>query len=326
MPVFVKLLGLTPLFTFTTNPMAITCKANGNSFVFSGLDDPEKLKSIAGITSIWAEEATETTKQDMMQLDLRLRGITRNYKQIIMSFNPIAATHWINRDFCQAQRDNATILKTTYRDNRFIDADYIKVLKELAGQDENYFQIYSEGEWGVLKDIIYKSFFRIDKWPTGIEERWYGVDFGFNAPTAIVEIGTKDEAIYLDEKLYERGLTNQDLIGKMEALKIDRDRPIYCDNAEPDRIKEIRRAGFNARKADKRSVKSTIDFCKTKRIYSLKSNDNINRENLAYKYREDKDGNVLDEPLKFNDHSMDAMGYGIYTHLKKNAGVTAELI
>lgn len=318
--------GITKFFTFTTNPMEIINRANGSMFVFAGLDDPEKLKSIAGITSVWFEEATEGTKQDFMQLDLRLRGQTASYKQIVLSFNPIAATHWLNRDFCQQERANATILRTTYRDNNFIDDDYKRVLAELAGQDENYFKIYSEGEWGVLKDIVYKPFFLIDKWPAGIGERWYGLDFGFNAPSALIEIGHRDDAHYLREKIYKRGLTNQDLIGEMENVGIDREDPIYCDPSEPDRIKELRRAGFNARKADKKSVKNIHDFCKRQRIYSLKSNDNTNRENLAYKYKEDKDGNVLDEPVKFNDHAMDAMGYGIYTHHKKAAGISAELI
>ncbi len=75
--------------------MKIIFKANGAIIDFLGLDDREKLKSIEGITSIWIEEATELTKEDFLQVDLRLRGRTKSYKQIMLSFNPISSLHWI---------------------------------------------------------------------------------------------------------------------------------------------------------------------------------------------------------------------------------------
>lgn len=87
---------LTKFFKVQKSTMDITC-INGNQLIASGLDDVEKLKSISGITSIWIEEATELEEEDSKQLDLRLRGVTQNYKQIIYSYNPIDIDHWLNK-------------------------------------------------------------------------------------------------------------------------------------------------------------------------------------------------------------------------------------
>ena len=136
---------------------------NGNEIITAGLDDAEKIKSIAGITAIWLEEATEFTLQDFEQLDLRLRGHCDSYFQIILSFNPIHEKHWIKKRFWDApvfnqqgvneggQYDSETMLNivTTYKDNKFIDADYKRKLEKLITSNQNLYRIYALGEWGL---------------------------------------------------------------------------------------------------------------------------------------------------------------------------------
>ena len=102
----------------------------------------------------------------------------------------------------------------------------------------------------------------------------------------------------------------------MENLIPDKDRSIYADSAEPARIEEIRRAGFNIYPSDK-SIKDGIDFIKRQKLHILKDSVNLIKEIGGYKYKEDKDGNVMDEPVKFRDHLVDAMRYAIYTHKRK---------
>jgi phage terminase large subunit len=104
---------------------------NGAEIITSGLDDVEKLKSITNITSVWIEEATELDEGDLTQLDLRLRGISPYYKQIMISFNPISETHFLKKRFFDIGQDDAMTLKTTYLDNKFIDEEYIKTLTGL---------------------------------------------------------------------------------------------------------------------------------------------------------------------------------------------------
>lgn len=286
--------------------------ANGNEFLSAGMDDREKLKSIYGITSVWVEEATELDYEDFSQLDLRLRGKSRNYKQIILTYNPVNSHHWLNTKHFK----NEFRFRTTYKDNRYIDEQYIGVLNNLKEQNEEYYNIYALGEWGVLKNIIYKPFEIVVSFPSVFDETIYGLDFGYNNQTALVEVNIKDNVFYLSELIYECGLTNSDLIKKMRTLIIKRGNYIYCDSAEANRIEELKRAGFNVFQADK-SVKDGIDFIKTCKIFSRPENTGINKEVLSYCYKQDKDGNLFDEPIKFNDHTMDAIRYAIYTHFRK---------
>lgn len=125
--------------------------ANGNEIITTGLDDVEKLKSIHAVTGMWLEEATELEQSDLDQLDLRLRGETANYKQIIITFNPIDETHWLHKVFFENKVENSFIHWSNYECNDFIDSDYLKVLHERISGDENMYRIYVLGKWGRIK-------------------------------------------------------------------------------------------------------------------------------------------------------------------------------
>lgn len=140
-------MGLSHEFTVNKSEMRFIHNS-GNEILLAGLDDVEKLKSITGITSIWIEEATELLESDFDQLDLRLRGETENYKQIILSFNPIDEGHWLKKRFFDNAPDNCTALRTTFKDNYFIDDEYRRVLDQKASVSPNLFRIYYLGEWG----------------------------------------------------------------------------------------------------------------------------------------------------------------------------------
>jgi len=292
-----------------------------NEMLFKGLDDPEKIKSYES-NYIWVEEMTDITIDDFRQLMLRLRRKTDGVNQFFGSFNPISELHWIKRKLFKGM-PNVAILHTTYKDNPFLDPEYIKEIEDLKNQDENYYRIYALGEWGMLKTIIYTNYEVIDykDYPTYEEadEVIYGMDFGYNNPSAIIEIIIKDGVYYEKELLYETGLTNQDLIARAEKLIPDKNKEIYADSAEPDRIKEFQNAGFNIFPSDKGkgSVKDGIDFVKRQKIKITNDSPHLIKEKQSYKYKEDKDGNVLDEPVKFADHLMSAERYAIKTHANK---------
>lgn len=139
--------GLQDYVTENKTDMSFTF-SNGNEIITTGLDDPEKIKSIFAITSIWIEEATELEKGDFDQLDLRLRGETEFYKQIIVCFNPISETHWIKAELFDKQVENCTILHSTYINNKFLDQEYIETLNKRVASDENLHRIYVLGAWG----------------------------------------------------------------------------------------------------------------------------------------------------------------------------------
>lgn len=291
----------------------------GSEIISASLDDVEKLKSIHGITSIWIEEASELTLEDFIQIDLRLRGETQSYKQIMLSFNPISRLHWLHDRFFTKEDSLVTTFKSTYKDNKFRGEEYDRILESLKEQDENFYRIYALGEWGELGDIIYKNWIIEKEWPEFKTDSIYGVDFGFNSESAVVKVCEKDQEYWIEEKLYQTKLTNSDLIEKLkdivpkERWEID---PIYVDTAEPNRLEEIRRAGFYCLPSDK-SVKDGIDFCKRHKLHLHQESVSLHKEIANYSYKKDKDNHVVDEPVKFRDHCMDALRYAIYTHFGK---------
>jgi len=136
--------------------MALTFP-NGSVILFAGLDDVEKLKSIYNVTGIWIEEASELLESDFNQLDIRLRGQTEHYKQIILSFNPISINHWLKRRFFDQTDERVRTSETTYKDNKFLDAENIRVLESYKDTDEYYYTVYCLGQWGTTGRSVFNG-------------------------------------------------------------------------------------------------------------------------------------------------------------------------
>lgn len=149
--------GLRDLFKIYEGDKRIVCISNDNEILFAGLDDVEKLKSINKITGVWVEEASELNERDLDQLDIRLRGRTKNYKQIILSFNPISALHWLKRKYFDKQKKNSTVKHTTYKDNKFLDQENIDVLEAFKESDYYYYSVYALGEWGIVGKTVFNG-------------------------------------------------------------------------------------------------------------------------------------------------------------------------
>jgi phage terminase large subunit len=239
----IEQMGMQGLFRYSTAPtgeMTISC-INGSKIIFRGLDNKEKLKSIKDITGLWLEEASDFTLDDFTQLDLRLRGKhINNYKQVILSFNPISSKHWLKKRFFDTKDEDATVIHTTYNDNKYLDDKYISVLENLKKTNYSYYQIYALGKWGVLKGLIYTKYTIIDELPKDSEIHRFGVDFGFNHPTACTEIKIDGDNLYLDQILYESLLTNTELIRKLKSQAPHlMELKGYLDSAEPARIADF---------------------------------------------------------------------------------------
>jgi phage terminase large subunit len=302
------------LFRVNKSDMEITRVDGGSQFVFAGLDDVEKLKSIQGITDIWIEEATEITQEDFQQLNLRLRGKGGPSKHIIMSFNPVSALSWIKKFFFDTTSDNLKILKTTYKHNRFIDDEDKAEIERLKTVDPVYYQIYALGNWGVIGNLVYTNYVEeeFDRDAFNDSQIYQGLDWGYNDPSAFIKVGYKDGEIYIMNSLYVKGLTNTELMSVAGGEKwIDRKKIIIADSSEPARIKEWRNHDWKVRpaKKGKDSVKFGIDFIRRHKIHIHPENQDYINEIQGYAYREDKDGHVLEEPIDFNDHLMAAKRY-----------------
>lgn len=304
--------GLDELFGFNLSDMTITCK-NGSQILFSGLDDVEKLKSITGITSVWIEEATEITLEDFEQVNLRLRGQTAYRKQIYLTFNPISSKHWLKGRFFDRETDDTLIVHSTYLDNHFIDEEYKKVLEELIETDKRLYDVYALGKWGVLEGLIYDRYETIKELPEEYEYRRYGLDFGYKNAMALVEVKIIGKDAYIRELFYQNEKTTDDLIGFMKSEVISTRDHIRADAAEPDRIEQICRNGFNAVPA-KKNVLAGIDAVKSYNLYITEDSINLLREIDSYRWAQDRNGTPLDQPVKVDDHAMDALRYALFIH------------
>jgi phage terminase large subunit len=145
-------------------------------------------------------------------------------------------------------------------------------------------------------------------------ETVYGLDFGFNVPTALVKVTFKENAAYAKEILYETRLTTADLIERLTNLGIDKYDEIYCDAAEPKTIEELSRHGFNTKPANK-DVTEGIRTVKGTPLFIQQDSVNLLKELKNYRWKTDRNGNKLDAPVKFNDHITDALRYAIFSKL-----------
>lgn len=314
--------GLADLFEFRVSPLEIKC-VNGNRIIFKGMDDPEKVKSIFGISGVWIEEASQINPHEFEQLNLRIRGDNlKNYVQYILTFNPVSEHNWLKKRFFDFYDEDAFILKTTYKDNPFLDKQYHKNMEKLKETNLEYYSVYALGDWGVLGHLIYKNYtvkdISIDS--SDYEIVYSGLDFGFNDPSAYIRIGIKDDELYIFKEFYKRELTNTELIEEIGKIHPKKDW-LICDSAEQDRIKEFKQKGFNRLKGAKKgkgSIKDGIDHIKSHKIYIHPNCTEFIREIQGYTWKQDKDGNIYDEPDKnCSDHLLDAMRYAMELKKKK---------
>lgn len=278
---------------------------------FLSLDDPQKIRGRKRDIA-WLNEANEFSFEDFKQINMRTT------QKLILDYNPSDEYHWIYDNI--EPRPETMFVKTTYKDNPFLSEEIIKEIEWLKQVDDNAWRVYGMGERGASGVNIYPSFEITADWPEEAESV-YGLDFGHNNPSSLVEVKiTEDEEygkrLWVRQLMYEKKLTTQDIISRLEKLIDESWAPIYGDSSSPDRIDAIFRAGFNVKGADKRnySVKDGIDFCKQHRIMVHQDSEDLIREIRGYKWRTDTNDRVLDEPVKFMDHALDAMRYAAYTH------------
>ena len=318
------------------SPLKLTCKANGNQIIFRGMNDDkqrEKLKSITfqrgKLTDVWCEEATELTQADLEIIDDRLRGeLPRGqFYQIRMTFNPVNKNHWIKKVFFDIPDPNVLTHHSTYLMNRFIDDAYRARMERRKLVDPEGYTIYGLGEWGEIGGLILHNWEirEVSQNLNDYDDIAIGQDFGFNHANAILLLGIKDDDIYILSEIYVFEKETAEIIPLALEAGIPKNKTMWCDSAEPDRIKMWKSAGFRARGVDKGgskgSVNAQIDWLKgivdkdktvKRKIYVHPHCVNTIKELQQWKWKkDDKSGEYLDEPVPFQDDAMAALRYGV---------------
>ena len=321
-------------WTILKSPLQITCRINGNMIIFRGMNDDkqrEKLKSITfqkgKLTDVWIEEATELTQADFEIIDDRLRGELPEgqFYQIRMTFNPVNKNHWIKKVFFDRQDDDVLTHHSTYLMNRFIDDAYKRRMERRKEVDPEGYLIYGLGEWGEIGGLILHNWEvkELSQNLNDYDDVAIGQDFGFNHANAILLLGIKDDNIYILKEVICYEKETAEIIPL--AYDIPRNKTMWCDSAEPDRIKTWKGAGFRAKGVDKGgskgSVKAQIDWLKgvvekgkviQRKIYVDPSCTHTIKELQQWKWKKDeRTGEYLDEPVPIEDDAMAALRYGV---------------
>lgn len=311
----IEIWGLTSEFDFNKTDRTMTWEHNGAQFMFSGLDNVEKLKSIEGVTSIWAEEATELTQEDFEQLDLRLRGNFGCLKQIILTFNPISDQHWVKDMFFDDPIEGVFTLHTTYLDNAFIDEEYKLVMQNKKKSNPRFYKIYALGEWGTAEGLVFNNITTRMIRESEIRglDAAQGLDFGYtNDPTAFHEsyVDVKHKKIFVYDGFYEKGLSNSEIATNIIELKLHKHMTV-ADSSEPKSIDYIRTKGVKiqgARKG-KDSINSGIDFLQDYEIIVNSHLVEFKTEFDNYSWALDKSGKATNKPCDDFNHFIDSLRY-----------------
>ena len=295
------------------NKSELTYKLNNNLIEFISIDMSQKIRGRKR-NVLWLNEANEFTQEDWIQLSLRT---TEN---IYLDFNPSDPYSSIYDNVIS--RDDCTFIKSTYLDNPFLPPDTIREIERLRELDSNYWKIYGLGDIAQPTETIFRQFNLCNSIPSEASLVAVGMDFGYsNDPTAIVEVHKINDELYINELLYSKGLTNQDIAEKLKELNVSTRTEIIYDSAEPKSGEELRRLGYlmypSKKGAD--SINMGIDILRRYKINITKSSTNAINEFKFYKWLVDKNGYVINKPATNQaDHLLDAIRYVALNKLVTN--------
>jgi phage terminase large subunit len=288
-----------------------TYKLFGNLVEFISVDQPQKVRGRKRDV-LYINEANEISLEDWRQLILRTK------ERIIIDFNPSDEFHWIYDQVIT--RPDADFFQTTYLDNPFLDQNTIDEIERLKDVDENFWRVYGLGERGTSKATIFTHYKEVDQIPEGFKLYNIGLDFGYtNDPTSIVEIYHDGEGYLMNEVVYSTGMSNQEIAKVLRDYNV----PVIADSAEPKSIDEIHKYGVNIHPCLKGadSIRSGIQFMKSKPLMITSRSVNGIKELRNYKYHEDKNGKVINKPVDAFNHFIDASRYAItWRQLRPNYG------
>jgi len=284
-----------------------------NSIAFFPVDDQQKLRGRKR-DILWINEGNELTYEEFQQLAFRTT------RRIFIDFNPVPEDHWIFEKVLV--RADAQRIHSDYRCNPFLEPEIVSEIEQLQEADEEYWRVFGLGHRPSGGVKIYSHYQLVDELPENPDDTFAGIDFGFNVASAITKVARKENRYTWDQVLYQTHLTNSMLIEEMKRLvregELTMEMTFYADAAEPDRIQEICDAGFNCKPADK-AVKPGIDFVKGRPLSITKRSIKLLDEAKKYSWKTDKDGHPTDDPVKTNDHALDAGRYAEYTDGKELA-------
>jgi phage terminase large subunit len=286
----------------------------GNYVEFFSLSDSQKVRG-AKRNHLYLNECNEVDYESAQQLFLRTS------ERVFMDQNPSDMWHW---SYKMKDRDDVNYIHSTYKDNSFLTKQTITQIESYKDADENFYRVYALGLPGFAITTIYthwKEYSEAELYITNESGRQpiyddfcYGLDVGYGHAMALTKVYFKEDTIWVEEIIYRSALTASDLIILMKDVGIELNKEIWVDAAAPAMIEDLKRAGYNAKSADK-SVKEGIDLIKSKKFYVNKNSDNLIEELRRYSWKS-KNEQIIYEPVKLNDDLCDSFRYAAWNYFR----------
>ena len=282
-----------------------------NIIEWFSVDDETKLRGRKRIY-LFINEATEVSYDEYIQLVLRTSD------RIVLDLNPSLWKSWI---YDLENEPDVFYTIVTYKDNPFLEQSLIDEIEKLKTKDQNLWRVFGEGQKGVPTRVVFNHQQIYSELPKSAKLLGYGIDFGYSDPCTLVRVYKDNDSIYCEELLYLKNVTIPDFIYKIKDLGINLTDDFICDSANPQAIAELSRNGVNAKPVKKDTILSGIDQIKRNNFFIHEKSSNLMDELNSYVWKNDKNGNNLDEPEDKNNHIIDPIRYILQMKVMRNTGV-----
>lgn len=309
------------------------CKVNNSDYrielpnkavlLFKGMDNPEKIKSIKGISDVVMEEATEFTLDDYTQLTLRLREKKHENKQIFLMFNPVSKVNWVYNSFFLNKQTDTKIIHTTYKDNKFLDERTRENIEKLATRNEAYYKIYALGEFATLDKLIFPTYQRklLNKESLSHLTSFFGLDFGYeNDPSAFihVKVDFQNKELFIIEEYVQRKMTNDKIAEIIKTLGYQKE-IITADSAEKKSVAELYNYGLTRIRPATKGQGSVLNGIQYMQQFKITIDERCVKtieEFENYTWLKDKSTNeYINKPIDSYNHCIDAIRYAIQDNI-----------
>lgn len=294
--------------------------SNGSTISFTPTDDDKKLRSL-NLDFVYIEQCEEISEEAFIELDLRIRNdIAKRYGgQMLIVVQPSNKTHWLYRLFYQEKVNDPDYKKIhfSYLENPFLPEEQAKVYEGLRETNYERYLTHTKGEWISSSKQIFTN-----NWTVGFDRSYFdyyvgGVDYGWNNPSCFLLCGVYDDEFFVLGEVYKAEMKTEEFLSRIEELLASYDlsysdiSSVFADAADPEKIQYFCDVGLNTYPSVK-DVKAKIDTTRETRIHIKESCVNLIREMPMYEWKKNKDGELLEEPVKKNDHAVDALCYAVY--------------
>lgn len=302
---FIKILETEGYYSGETHNKSTSSFNIGSSTVeFFSADDSSKMRG-ARRDILFINECNNVDKSTFNELSVRTRYTT------FLDYNPVGE-FWVHDLMAERKPDTYTFIKSTYRNNEFLDAEIVREIENRKTLDPTWWKVYGEGEVGYFEGVILTNWKTVTDIPD-TPKRIIGLDFGFtNDPTVILDIRYMDGQLYVDEIIYKTMLTNADIANIIKTETDIGKTLVVCDSAEPKSIAELQLMGIRAIPADKGSdsIRNGLDLLKQYNINITNRSTNLIKEVRNYRWKTDRNGKSLNVPIEYFNHCIDALRYG----------------